>query len=205
MSSRRDKGFLGRSADSAPMLPTRRSAWNVVEFALTPNTLHCKVTARPRGSIIATGRWSLLSLMSRIIMNKIQCILLLFCMFLGLVIYTEDVGAGSRYWGWVNNVPMGDKFCHYTFMFTFSVLTNLALRCRAIRLGGQTLLLGTAIVTFVVVAEEFSQIWIPGRDFDLLDLAADLVGIVCGALIARRVHGEHRGTAKVKPATPHGA
>src|SRR4051794_33008519 len=110
-------------------------------------------------------------------MNKVQCALMLFCAFLGLVIYTEDVGSGARYWGWVGKVPMGDKFCHFAFMFTFSTLTNLALRCRTIRLGSQTILLGTVIVTMVVAAEEFSQLWIPGRDFDLLDLAADLVGI----------------------------
>ena len=144
---------------------------------------------------IATGRLIPLSFDSHIIMNKIQFLLLLFCAFLGLVIYTEDVGAGSRYWGWVSNVPLGDKFCHFTFMFTFSVLTNLALRCRAIRLGGQTVLLGTVIVTIVVAAEEFSQLWIPGRDFDLLDLTADLVGIACGALLARRLQGQDRATA----------
>jgi hypothetical protein len=125
-------------------------------------------------------------------MNKIQVLLLLFCVFLGLVIYTEDVGAGSRYWGWVNNVPMGDKFCHFAFMFTFSALANLALRCRAIHIGGQTVLLGTVIVAIVVVAEEFSQLWIPGRDFDFLDLTADLVGIACGPLLARRLQGKDR-------------
>jgi hypothetical protein len=138
-------------------------------------------------------------------MNKTQCALILFCVFLGLVIYTEDVGSGSRYWGWVSNVPLGDKFCHSAFMFTFSALTNLALRCRPIRLGGRTLLLGTVIVTIVVVAEEFSQIWIPGRDFDLLDLTADLVGIACGSLVARKLQGEDRATAIANPATHHGA
>ena len=38
-----------------------------------------------------------------------------------------------------------------------------------------------------VVAEEFSQIWIPGRNFELLDLSADLLGIACGDLVARRL------------------
>jgi polysaccharide biosynthesis protein VpsQ len=138
-------------------------------------------------------------------MNKIQLVLILFCVFLGLVIYTEDVGDGARYWGWVSNVPMGDKVCHCALMFTFSALTNLALRCREIRLGGQTVLLGAVLVTIVVATEEFSQLWIPGRDFDLLDLAADLVGIICGALIARRLQGEHRAPAKAKSAMAHGA
>jgi VanZ family protein len=128
-------------------------------------------------------------------MNKTQCALILFCVFLALVIYTEDVGSGSRYWGWVSNVPLGDKFCHCAFMFTFSALTNLALRCRPIRLGGRTLLLGTVIVTIVVVAEEVSQLWIPGRDFDLLDLSADLIGIACGALVASRIQARVRAIA----------
>lgn len=148
--------------------------------------------ARPRNLIIAIGGWSQLSLESHIIMNKIQLGLILFCVFLGLVIYTEDVGNGARYWGWVSKVPMGDKFCHCVLMFTFSVLANLALRCREIRLGGQTVLLGAVLVTIVVATEEFSQLWIPGRDFDLLDLAADLVGIACGAFLARKLHVKDR-------------
>jgi hypothetical protein len=80
-------------------------------------------------------------------------------------------------------------------MFSFSTLTSLALRCRSIRFRGQTFLLGTLIVTIVVVAEEFSQLWIPGRDFDLLVLSADLIGIACGALVARRIQGQVRAIA----------
>jgi len=34
----------------------------------------------------------------------------------------------------------------------------------------------------------------PGRDFDLLDLSADLVGIACGALVASRLHAGVRAT-----------
>ena len=96
-------------------------------------------------------------------------------------------------------MPLGDKSCHYAFMFTFSMLTNLALRCLAIHLGGRTLLLGTLIVTMVVVAEEFSQLWIPGRDFDLLDLAADLVGIACGG--ADREESSRRASSNRKSRT----
>jgi hypothetical protein len=189
MSSRRVRRCRARAENTA-MSPERRSARNIVEFtidighfAMQSNDAFARREFFQRLLII----W--LRLACDIIMNKIQFLLLLFCVFLGLVISTEDVGAGSRYWGWVNNVPLGDKFCHCAFMFTFSVLANLALRCRAIPLGGQTVLLGTVIVTIIVVAEEFSQLWIPGRDFDLLDLSADLLGIACGALVARRIQG----------------
>jgi VanZ family protein len=87
---------------------------------------------------------------------------------------------------------MGDKVGHCAIMFTLSALANLALGCRSIRLGSQSVLLGTAIVTLGVTAEEFSQMWIPSRTFDLLDLSADLVGIACGAFAARRYQNHAR-------------
>jgi hypothetical protein len=117
----------------------------------------------------------------------IRLALLAFSAFLGVVIYAADLGAGPRYWGWLSRVPLGDKFCHLGFMSTLTALTNLALRCRRGRLSHHSLLLGTLIVAIVVVAEEFLQIWIPGRNFELLDLSADLLGIACGDLAARRL------------------
>jgi polysaccharide biosynthesis protein VpsQ len=121
-------------------------------------------------------------------MNRIRLALFLFCVFLGLVIYSADVGAGDRLWGWLKQIPMGDKIGHCSLMLTLSALTNLTLRCRTIRPGQSAMLLGTAIVVTLVLGEEFSQIWIPGRSFDMLDIAADLVGIGCGDLIARIAH-----------------
>lgn len=120
-------------------------------------------------------------------MNRIRLLFLLFCGFLGTVIYAADIGVGPRYWGWLRQVPMGDKVCHFGFMFTLSLLSNLVLRCRAVAVHRSTVLLGTIIVAIVVVGEEISQIWIPGRTFDLLDLTADFLGIACGELAARRL------------------
>ena len=110
-------------------------------------------------------------------MNKIRLALLLFSVFLGMVVYTADVGTGLRYWGWLEPLPLGDKVGHCGLMFTFCLLANLALRCRSTGPGQASLLIGTAVVAMIVAGEEFSQLWIPGRDFDLLDLAADALGI----------------------------
>ncbi|MGC8643355.1 MAG: VanZ family protein [Isosphaeraceae bacterium] len=118
-------------------------------------------------------------------MRQIRLLLLCFGVFLGLVVYAADIGVGQRYWGWLESLPMGDKIGHCSLMFTLSLLTNLALRCRALRPGRPVVMLGTLVVLTLVLAEEFSQIWIPGRDFDFLDIAADLVGIGCGDLAAR--------------------
>ena len=121
-------------------------------------------------------------------MNKIRFLLLVFCGFLGIVVYAADIGVGSQYWGWLRQVPMGDKAGHFGIMFTLSLLSNLALNCRTVSVQRHAILLGTMIVALVVVGEEFSQIWIPGRDFDLLDLTADLIGIAGGGLAARRLY-----------------
>ncbi len=118
-------------------------------------------------------------------MNRYGVLLLLFTGFLGLVVLAADVGVGARLWGWLHDVPLGDKICHFAFMFTWTLLINLALSRRTIP-GGGPLLLGSLIVTLLVLAEEFSQLWIPGRSFDLIDLAADFLGLVCGDLLSRR-------------------
>ncbi len=120
-------------------------------------------------------------------MKQIRMVFLVFCGFLGTVIYAADIGLGPQYWGWLRHVPLGDKICHFGLMLTLCVLSNLVLKCRPLSLH-RGILLGTLIVAILVVGEEFSQIWIPGRSFDLLDLTADFLGITAGNLVAGRMY-----------------
>jgi VanZ family protein len=71
-------------------------------------------------------------------------------------------------------------------MGIMSALANLAARGRMVRFGPVSFGVGTLIVAIVVVAEEISQIWVPGRTFDLFDLGADFLGIACGEILAGR-------------------
>jgi VanZ family protein len=121
-------------------------------------------------------------------MTRYRLALVAFVGFLILVIATADAGRGARYWGFLDRIPLGDKLCHFAFMATLSFLANLATGCRAVRVGRLgPILVATAVVTVFVVGEEISQIWIPARTFDLLDLTADLIGIALGDRLARRV------------------
>ena len=43
--------------------------------------------------------------------------------------------------------------------------------------AGRPVLLGSVAVLILAAAEEVSQLYIPGRSFDLFDLAADALGI----------------------------
>lgn len=117
-------------------------------------------------------------------MNRFGVALIVFSVVLGSIVYAADIGVGLRYWGFLHRIPLGDKMGHLGLMFTFSLLANLAFSVRGVR-GSRQLLLGTLIVTLLVVGEEISQCWIPGRSFDLLDLAADFMGIACGDLLSR--------------------
>jgi hypothetical protein len=118
--------------------------------------------------------------------NKIRVACFLFALFIGSVIYAADMGIGQRYFDIVRSFPLGDKISHFVLMGMMSALANLAARGRPVRFGSVSFGVGTLIVAIVVVAEEISQIWVPGRTFDLFDLVADFLGILCGAILAAR-------------------
>jgi len=84
-------------------------------------------------------------------------------------------------------------------MGTMSALANLTARGRRVSFLS-FVGLGTIIVAAVVVAEEISQIWIPGRTFDLYDLAADFLGIAGGQALATRSWRARDQSAR--PGTP---
>jgi hypothetical protein len=127
-------------------------------------------------------------------MNRYAVLFACFTCFLGVIVFAADVGAGPRYWGWLRNVPLGDKICHFGLMFTFTLLANLALSRRPLA-AGSGILLGSVLVGSIVLVEEVSQLWIPGRSFDLVDLAADSLGLLCGDILGRRFPLPHGGRA----------
>jgi VanZ family protein len=118
--------------------------------------------------------------------NKIRLACFLFALFIGSVVYSADMGIGQRYFDIVRSFPLGDKISHFCLMGIMAALANLAARGRLARFGPASFGMGTAIVAVVVLAEEISQIWVPGRNFELFDLLADFLGIACGAIVATR-------------------
>ena len=98
------------------------------------------------------------------------------------------IGANTGFEGFRGfyDVPGGDKLGHFLLIGTLAFLVNATLHARRIQLGRLRPLLGSLLVTLVVSAEEFSQLFLVHRSFDLLDLTADYVGIlILGRLAAR--------------------
>lgn len=95
-----------------------------------------------------------------------------------LIIWLADHRDTQFIFAWLRALPGGDKLGHFLILGGFAFVLNHALRCRTVTLAGQPVLLGSLIVFLLALAEEASQLFIPGRTFDLWDLAADALGIL---------------------------
>jgi VanZ family protein len=115
---------------------------------------------------------------------KLKWLAIVYTLFLALLVFMADQQQYQFVFRVVRRTPYADKVGHFVLMGLFSLLVNLTLSCRKIKIGGLYLLLGSVIVALVVTLEEFSQIFVRYRSFDLIDLASDYVGIFLFGLLA---------------------
>jgi polysaccharide biosynthesis protein VpsQ len=101
----------------------------------------------------------------------------LFFLLVAGIIIADDLGRFQTIINYVNSLPFGDKWGHLIFMGILTFLLNYALDGRMVKIGTRQVLLGCALVTVGITLEEISQIWIPSRTFDLVDLSANYAGI----------------------------
>ena len=76
------------------------------------------------------------------------------------------------------NQYSNDKMMHFVLVGMLTLLLNLSMQLRTIGSLGNLFQRGTAIMLLVATCEEFSQAFIPARDFEWVDLASNYVGIV---------------------------
>ena len=108
---------------------------------------------------------------------KLKWLAALYVLFLVLLVYMVDQKQYQFLFRFVRRTPYGDKAGHFLLMGFFSLLLNLALSARKIKVGNLSLLAGSAVVALVVTLEEFSQIFLRYRTFDSVDLLFDYAGI----------------------------
>ncbi len=101
--------------------------------------------------------------------------------FVGGIIYLADAGYGIGFFSAVQDLG-GDKVGHFGLVGLIAYFLNVSLGCRLWR----NVKLGTLIVGVIFTLEEVSQIWVPNRHFDMLDLAANYAGIWIGGVLAKR-------------------
>lgn len=99
-----------------------------------------------------------------------------FFAFILWVIYLANTGKSAFFFDVIHSIPYGDKLGHFVLFGVLTLLINLALNLKQVRLL-VPIYIGTLLVTVFVVAEEVSQAFIPTRTFDYGDLMADALGI----------------------------
>ena len=107
---------------------------------------------------------------------------LVFFLFVAGIIIGNNLGRLRTLVNWWGSFPFGDKIGHLILIGTLAFLLNYALEGRTIKIGRFKVLLGCSIVAVVMTLEEISQIWIPWRTFDLVDLSANYLGISIAGL-----------------------
>ncbi len=83
---------------------------------------------------------------------------------------------------YIRDVPYGDKLAHCLLFGLLNGVLVFAFRGRTISIGPLCVYKGALLVSLFVLVEECSQMWIPTRQFEMLDLAADFVGILLSSL-----------------------
>jgi len=98
----------------------------------------------------------------------------------------------------VYDFSYGDKAGHFVLFGLLSLTVNLAVFEARPSQDRKSLAIKACLVLAVLMAlEEFSQIWIPARSFDLLDLTAGYLGVALGAWLAILL--EKRKSNPLKP------
>ncbi len=121
-------------------------------------------------------------------MNKLIAVVTV--AFIVYIIYLANMGRQDHvFFQLVAAVPFGDKIGHFVLIGTLALVVNLALGSPTFhswRVLGVPILLGTVVVTPLVVAEEFSQLFVASRTFDWIDLICDFIGIAAANWLAYR-------------------
>lgn len=115
-----------------------------------------------------------------------------FLIFIGFVILSANLGWDYFFFGWVKYLPLGDKMAHFILVGGISFFVNLLLEVRKLKIGSTQILLGSFIVFTFITLEEFSQMFLVRRNFDLIDLAANYLGIFLFGQLALWICQEYK-------------
>jgi polysaccharide biosynthesis protein VpsQ len=83
---------------------------------------------------------------------RIKILTVVYILILVGIIVLADIN-GTSYFMFMHYIPYGDKVGHFVLMGMFSLMLNLALRARTIRIWRLNYLLGSLIVAVLVLIE----------------------------------------------------
>lgn len=112
--------------------------------------------------------------MSRLLF--VRSVTVLYALVIAVIVFGSSLGFWHPLRAFVNAYS-NDKMLHFLLIGTLAMLLNLSMRLRTF--GSTSILFqrGTVVMLLIATAEEFSQLLIPARDFEWLDLGSNYLGI----------------------------
>ncbi len=112
------------------------------------------------------------------IMKNIKRISVLYIFMILLIIALADQGHLHYLKQIVFLIPYGDKWGHFFLIGLLAFFVNLWLNCEKLKVFKWFFLKGSVIILIIITLEEFSQIFIENRSYDVWDLISDYLGIL---------------------------
>ena len=83
----------------------------------------------------------------------------------------------------LHEIPAGDKLAHLFIVAALTWSMLQLLQDWSIRIGNREIPLGVILVLIIMTLEEFLQLTIPYRNFEILDLLSNYLGIILACCI----------------------
>lgn len=106
-----------------------------------------------------------------------------FVLFLALVIFWANTRTMPTLMRQIYIFPFGDKLGHFVLYAILAYLLTAAMPFKKLSIGKITIPLGVVLALSLATLEEFSQLFIPSRTADWLDLTSGYLGIYASTFI----------------------
>lgn len=114
-------------------------------------------------------------------------IILLATLCIAYIVYTANTGGSFGLFSLGLKLPYGDKLGHFSLFGAFTFVLILGSNFHQSKYKSTQFYTVLPFVIAAITLEEFSQIFIERRNFDLLDLAADGLGLLAAVKLAQKV------------------
>jgi polysaccharide biosynthesis protein VpsQ len=102
---------------------------------------------------------------------------LAYATLLAVAVVAANSGHLPSFAQYMHDLPGGDKVLHFLMFGTLALVANLALAASGKRRLARAIVTGCLIAAIVATVEEFTNQFVPSRDWSLGDLTANYLGI----------------------------
>lgn len=119
--------------------------------------------------------------------DRIKVLTIIYIFLMVGIIALANLKSTEYLLSFVGDIPYGDKIGHFVLFGILSFLVNLSFGMKIFRRGKFGFPAGSLLVLLAITLQEFSQLFLSGRTFSLVDLLCGFLGVILGGTTARFV------------------